>query len=565
MSIRRLLALLLLLSVAGAGATAAANAPLPAAPGPALTVNAAATGFPISAHIYGINFADPALINALGLGVNRWGGNATTRYNWQLDTSNRAGDWFFENIPNGAPPSQLPDGSAANAFVADSRNAGADAIMTMPLIGWTPKDRTYANCSFRVSIYGAQQSTDPWAPDCGNGIRSNGSPITGNNPNDASMPINESFVTAWVNHLSGLHGSAAQGGVRFYSLDNEPMLWDGTHRDVHPAPTSYDELRDRTVQYAAAIKAADPAALTLGPVVWGWSAYFYSALDWAPGGAWWANPQDRNAHGGTPFVEWYLQQMAAYQQQHGTRLLDYLDLHYYPQAAGVTLSNDVSSGTQALRLRSTRALWDPAYVDESWIGEPVRLIPRMRDWVDQNYPGTRLALTEYNWGAYGHINGALAQADVLGIFGREGLDLATLWEPPALSDPVAFAFRMYRNYDGAGGRFGDLSVSAGSGDQGALAIYAARRGQDGALTLMIINKTGGSLSSNVALSGFSPGVIAEAYRYSGSNLGAIVQLPNQGVTAGGFSATFPANSITLLVIPPGSPPLRHFLPLTGRS
>jgi hypothetical protein len=63
-------------------------------------------------------------------------------------------------------------------------------------------------------------------------------------------------------------------------------------------------------------------------------------------------------------------------------------------------------------------------VDESWIGEVVRLIPRMRAWVDAHYPGTKLAITEYNWGALNHINGALAQADVLGIFGRERPSLA---------------------------------------------------------------------------------------------------------------------------------------------
>jgi hypothetical protein len=78
-------------------------------------------------------------------------------------------------------------------------------------------------------------------------------------------------------------------------------------------------------------------------------------------------------------------------------------------------------------------------------------------------------------------------ADVLGIFGREGLNLATLWAPPSPTDPGAFAFRMYRNYDGQGAAFGDTSVAASSADQGQLAIYAARRGGDGVLTLIIIN------------------------------------------------------------------------------
>jgi len=142
-----------------------------------------------------------------------------------------------------------------------------------------------------------------------------------------------------------------------------------------------------------------------------------------------------------PFVSWYLQQMNAYEQQNGRRILDYLDLHYYPQAGGVALSSEGGASTQALRLRSTRSLWDASYIDESWIsdtapgGEAVRLIPRMRDWVNSYYPGTKLAITEYNWGGLESINGALAQADALGIFGREGLDMATLWAPPSSIQP----------------------------------------------------------------------------------------------------------------------------------
>ncbi len=93
-------------------------------------------------------------------------------------------------------------------------------------------------------------------------------------------------------------------------------------------------------------------------------------------------------------------------------------------------------------------------------GPAVRLIPRMQAWVEANYSGTKLAISEYSWGAMCHINGALAQADVLGIFGREKLDLATLWGPPSSEQPGAFAFRMYRNYDGQGNGFGETGVRA---------------------------------------------------------------------------------------------------------
>jgi hypothetical protein len=515
--------------------------------GLALNVNTTASGYAISDDIYGMNFAAENLAADIDLPVHRMGGNATTRYNWQHDTSNHASDWYFENIPEDNPnPSALPNGSASDKFVEQDRRTNTKTILTMPLIGWTPKARAYA-CGFGVAKYGAQQSVDPWRPDCGNGILSNGNKITNNDPTDTSVAIGPQFVQDWIAHLQANYGSAANGGVKFYNLDNEPMLWDDTHRDVHPTPTSYDEMRDRTYQYAAAIKQADATAKTLGPVVWGWTAYFYSALDWAPGGSWWNNPQDRNAHGGQPFIEWYLDQMRAYEQQHGVRLLDYLDVHYYPQASGVSLSGAGSASTQALRLRSTRSLWDTTYSDESWIGEPVYLIPRLRAWRDAHYPGTQLAITEYNWGALDNINGALAQADVLGIFGREQLDLATLWDPPTAAQPGAYAFRMYRNYDGQHHKFGDVSLPATSSAPGQMSIYAARRTRDHALTFLVINKNTTDTSATVTLNGLT-NATAHVFRYSAANLNAIVPQADQTISSGAFTATLPASSITLYVV-----------------
>jgi hypothetical protein len=174
----------------------------------------------------------------------------------------------------------------------------------------------------------------------------------------------------------------------------------------------------------------------------------------------------------------------------------------------------------------------------------------MRDWIDNHYPGTKLAISEYNWGALDHINGALAQADVLGIFGREGVGLAALWAELNFDDPAAFAFRMYRNYDGKGSSFGDVSLSATSSNQEQVAIYAAQRSGDEAVTLMVINKSKVDLTSNVSLSGFRPANSAAVYRYSAADLSMIVREPAQAVTERGFRTTFPANSITLFVLMP---------------
>ncbi len=531
---------------------------LAAATGPALSIDAAAGQRAINPDIYGVNeLSDEALATELRLPVRRWGGNTTSRYNWQIDTYNTGLDWYFENIPlANANVAALPSGSSTDRFVEQNQRTGSRTLMTVPTLGWVAKRRTDGHpfdCGFKVSRYGAQQSTDYWDPDCGNGLTMGGSNITANNATDTSVVSNPAFIAAWVQHLVDKYGTAANGGVSYYAFDNEPMLWHSTHRDVHPQPGTYDEMRDRALAYGAAIKAVDPSAKTLGPVEDGWCRYLYSAADDCGPGA------DYAAHGSVQYVPWYLQQMKSYEQQHGLRVLDYLDLHNYPAASGVTLSPAGNAATQALRLRSTRSLWDASYIDESWIsdtapgGVAVRLIPRMKQWVADHYPGTRLAISEYNWGAPESINGALAQADVLGIFGREGLDLATLWGEVFSAQPLAFAFRMYRNYDGAGHGFGDTSVQAISADQSALAVYAARRSADGALTIMILNKSATDLTTAVSLAGFNPKASARVFRYSPANLGAIESRVAQTVSASGFSASFAANSVTLLELPPQDP------------
>jgi hypothetical protein len=565
-------------------------APLPTGPADlTFSVDAAADQHAISPYIYGMNNYGlddgtfESLAGELRLPLQRWGGNITTRYNWQNDLANHGSDWFFENLPEDNP--DPASGNAADHFVARGKRTATSSLVTIPLIGYVAKDRSTPNgaydCSFDITkyaytpapLYPGGSATDPANPasaDCGTGKRGDGSYVTGNDPADTSIVVGPTFMRDWAAHLIAKFGTAAQGGVRFYGLDNEPGLWHETHRDVHPDHASYNELRDLGYQYGAAIKAADPSAQLLGPVQDGWTRYFYAAYSGFPDNI---AEQERADHGGQPFVEWYLDQMKAYEQQHGTRLLDYFDLHYYPQANGVSLAPAGDATTQALRLRSTRTLWDPTYIDESWIKDTeegniaVRLIPRMRDWVNAHYPGTKLAISEYNWGALDHINGALAQADVLGIFGREGLDMATLWQPPQPNQPGAYAFRMYRNYDGQGGAFGETSVRATSSDQGQVAIYAARRGDDGALTLILINKTKDNKSATVDLAGFTPTGSAQVYRYSATTPGAIVHEPDQAVSGSSFSSTLPAESITLIELPGtegGGSERKVFLPLVQR-
>jgi glycosyl hydrolase family 44 len=525
----------------------------------AVSIDPNADRHTVSQQIFGMNFGDAAQMSRLKVPVRRWGGNATTRYNWEIDTNNSASDWFFTNYAGSANPATLPNGSAADVFVDEIRAAGGEALVTVPLIGWTPVDRV-RRWGFSVAKYGAQQQTEcsatgyaSWCnPDAGNGVKPDGSYVTGNDPADTSKAIDATFVTRWMAHLAGRVGTAAAGGVRLWALDNEPMLWNSTHHDVHPAGTTYDELWSKTAAVGAAIKAQDTGAKVLGPAVWGWCAYFFSGADGCGPGP------DRAAHGGEDFLPWYLDQAKAWETAHGTRLLDTLDVHYYPQAGGVALTNDESAATSALRLRTLKSLYDPTYIDESWIGtdvgQAVYLIPRMKAWIAAHYPGTKLAISEYNWGSDDGISGALAQAEALAIFGRESVDLATRWVAPADNTKTEDAFLLYRNYDGAGAQVSGDSVRATSANVDAVGTYAIRGGAGGnTLFVLLFNKDTAPQTAAVSVVGGLSGA-ASLWRFT-----AVSRLAAAGsATPAGGSLTLdlPARSATLAVValPATEPP-----------
>jgi PKD repeat protein len=535
-------ALLLLPLLAAATVAHAQNAPVTVA------VDANANRHVIDPLVYGVAHADAATLNDLNVPLNRNGGNNTTRYNWQLNADNRANDWYFESI---AYTSSVA-GEVGDTFVSSTKSAGAAPMLTIPMAGWVAKLGSNRSklASFSIAKYGQQTGNDwQWFPDAGNGVRVGGADVTGNDPNDANVSADSAFQKSWMDHIVARWGTASSGGLRYYILDNEPSIWHSTHRDIHPTGATMQEVRDKILDYAAKVKAADASALVVGPEEWGWSGYLFSGYDQQWGSLHgWSSLPDRNAHGGWDYLPWLLDQLRQQNAQTGQRLLDVFTVHYYPQ--GGEFSNDVSSPMQLRRNRSTRSLWDPAYVDETWINDTVKLVLRLKGWVATYYPGTKTGVTEYNWGAEGHINGATAQADIYGIFGREGLDLAARWTTPAASTPTYKAMKMYRNYDGNKSSFGDTSVQAAAPNPDTVASFAAVRSSDGALTVMLISKyLSGSTPATVSLANFSPAGAAQVWQLTSAN--AIGRLADAAVSGGSVSLSLPAQSVTLLVVPAG--------------
>src|ERR1700723_685593 len=512
----------------------AATQPSVAQTTPVLTVDAAGNPHPINPDVYGIaNYnLDAGFAKEIQVPNIRWGGDGTTRYNWQVDSSNSGFDWYF--MGGNGEATATPSASADLMINTYKTASNARTLLTIPIIPYVNKSAAW-NCSFPVSVYGAQQSTNPYVhpngDNCGNSIASNGTQLLDNNIFANHIDNTVTLQQGWVQHLITTFGTAANGGVPYYQLDNEPGGWSNTHRDVEPTQPDYDTIISLGQQYAAMVKQTDPSAKVFGPV------------DFTLGG-WIGTPSKQNKL----FAgQYYLQQMAAYEAAHNQRILDYFDEHYYG-----------GGSTDGLELAHTRSLWDPTYNSGTWVEQfyfdgPMNLIPRFQNWIQTYYPGTKLSISEYSFSSGTNpLVDALTEADVLGIYGRQSLDFANMWNVPKPTDPLAYSFRIFRNYDGAGGQFGDTAVNSASTDQGQLSVYGALRSSDGALTVIAINKTTSAIPTDLTVANFNSTSRALVYTYSHANLAQIVAGAPVSVASNSVTYNFPSYSATVFVFTPAS-------------
>ncbi len=506
-----------------------------------IRLDPADAGHPISPLVYGVAGADATVLRQLGATLDRWGGNPSSRYNWANGHAwNASRDWEFRN---GNYTGR--GGSAADDFVAAARETGATPLMTVPTLGWVARNDDNGTRSTGVPAQGgppvrpgsdATAGYSPAANRAATSVPSHArSPGPPRDPPDPRAPA--VYQDAWVHHLVGHFG-----GAGYYAMDNEPDLWSTTHTDVHPVRMGYDDMLANFEEYATMVRAQDPGARILGPDVWGWTGYVYSDLD--RGDDAFATHADRMRHGDQPFLPWWLQQLARADAERGSRSVDLLDVHYYPQAQGV-YSNAADPDTQARRIRSVRSLFDPSYQDESWIGTNVMLIPRLRQWIAQSYPGTGLAITEYSFGGEKTASGAVAEAEALGVLGREGVDLAAYWTYPPPDSPAGAAFRLYRNYDGHGATFGDRSLRVTPSDS-RVAAFASRHSDTGEVDVVLANESlSGPATVSLGLTS-SRAYTATAFRVAAGS-GSIEGTP---MASAASALVLPATGIALVRLVP---------------
>jgi mannan endo-1,4-beta-mannosidase len=455
-----------------------------------VTIDVGADRNPISPYIYGSNQDDGANVWT----VRREGGNRVTGYNWENNFSNAGSDWFhssdlFMIVNAGIPAAEASIPARAITHFHDQSIAmGAKSIVSLQMAGYAARDGNGTVTAAETAPSARWVKVEPKKP----------TPFV-SSPDLADGVV---YMDELVSLLVRQYGSAATpNGVRWYSLDNEPALWSSTHPRIHPQPVGADELVTRSIALASATKDVDPSAQIIGPALYGIAAYvsLQDAPDW---------PRERQGY--SWFVDYYLDRMRQSEQSGGRKLLDALDVHWYPEARGdhrITDTDATTAKDAAARVQAPRTLWDSTYHEDSWVAQYLSqylpILPRLRRSIDQYYPGTKLALTEYNFGGGASISGGLAQADVLGIFGRSGVYLATIWGIGTSDLYASAGFKLYRDYDGRGGTFGATSVRAYTSDVDRSSAYASvDDGSGSPLHVILINKSDvDALAVHVQLSG----------------------------------------------------------------
>jgi Glycoside hydrolase family 44 len=567
--------------------------------GPARQYQPPAQPVAISPYVYGINGFGTLIAAKTKWGLIRQGGDACTAYNWTNDYTNNGDDYcFWEGVAgNGNLAGKYTETTGDTIPAAQAK--GEAFLATIPILdfvsatydhntGWSPSGQsacpgTDSACPKRSGTVGANvidpnpgdpgynqaldfASSDPASPAFVKNVMVKGSAFCSCAPGTATcagctVGANPVAEDEFVNFLKVNYGA---GAPVFFDLDNEPNYWEGTHPELWPnicgtGTVTYDDIVTRNQAAALAVKNVWPAAKVFGPVV-------------AQDGIVYAHSYGLDPHWPTEFADYYLQRMQAASTTAGMPLLDAYDVHYY-----------TTGGTSdAQCAQAPRLFWDPnftditapatdsldfgwngdvgsgAYFDTNWY--PRQMIPRLQKKIASAYPagGTAapgLAFSEYNPGCETSIGGGLAQADLLGVFGREGVFAATAW--PMHSTTANFlvaAFDLFRNYDGNGAVVGDLAVLANSSDYKNISVYAfAHSDATAGIEVVAVNKNASAQSVTIQLAGGPALTSATLYQLAGKTA-AVARVGGTAPAvscAGGVCTlvyTMPAMSATTIVL-----------------
>lgn len=435
----------------------------------------------ISPYIFGKNISglndaetsDPAKIAAEDSTIKRMNeigfrffrannGNNATRYNWRKKLTVHP-DWY-NNV-------YAHDWDITAKTIQD-KLPGANAMYAFQLSGYAASSADY-----NFNDWDFHQTNGSWAKStldlAGGGVAS-ADGQTALKTGDYSLYNEEWPADSTVAILNHWKDDVKLDMKRFeyWSMDNEMEIWSGTHSDL-PLTVTQQFLVERYLDVAKKAKKAWKDIKLTGPVAaneWQWCG-----VDSDPNAA-----EERNYC----WLEYFIKKVAEAQKASGVKLLDVLDIHWYP-----------TEKTYEDRINWHRVFFDTTYVypgangikkvNGGWDNSIVKefIFQRLNDWMNAYFGknhGIGLGLTETDLTTDDAMLTALIYASFLGTFMDNGVELFTPWSWGDGMDEVAHLFIRYGH---------EFRVASTSSNDSLVSAYSSVTESQDSMTIILVNRS----------------------------------------------------------------------------
>ena len=435
----------------------------------------------ISPYIFGKNISglndaetsDPAKIAAEDSTIKRMNeigfrffrannGNNATRYNWRKKLTVHP-DWYNNVYPH--------DWDITAKTIQD-KLPGANAMYAFQLSGYAASSADY-----NFNDWDFFQTNGSWAKStldlAGGGVAS-ADGQTALKTGDYSLYNEEWPADSTVAILNHWKDDVKLDMKRFeyWSMDNEMEIWSGTHSDL-PLTVTQQFLVERYLDVAKKAKKAWKDIKLTGPVAaneWQWCG-----VDSDPNAA-----EERNYC----WLEYFIKKVAEAQKASGVKLLDVLDIHWYP-----------TEKTYEDRINWHRVFFDTTYVypgangikkvNGGWDNSIVKefIFQRLNDWMNAYFGknhGIGLGLTETDLTTDDAMLTALIYASFLGTFMDNGVELFTPWSWGDGMDEVAHLFIRYGH---------EFRVASTSSNDSLVSAYSSVTESQDSMTIILVNRS----------------------------------------------------------------------------
>ncbi len=261
----------------------------------------------------------------------------------------------------------------------------------------------------------------------------------------------------------------------YWDMDNEPEIWSGTHDWAMPTQITASDFMERYFEYAKKARAVYPSIKICGPVTaneWQWYKWASETLYIDGKYCCW--------------LEYFIKRCAEEEKSTGTRVLDVVDIHSYPES-----SNEDEKALQYHRLyfdttydypsangvHTINGIWDTS-INKEYI------LKRINDWIEKYYgtnSGITCGLSEWapQTTATNSSATAVAYASHLGTFANNGVEFFSVWSWQTGMWETLHPFSRYAK---------DYSVQSTSTIENAVSAYTTVNATADSMTVIIVNR-----------------------------------------------------------------------------